>query len=175
MSKNSRSGALRSAVLPVDADNGTSLSHSIQFQSSFESQLSTRGARHVEKRLSYVYPLYFYYYFRVGFILCLVPLWVEMKEQKSMTLRRYKLQNILCTVIHILCLVSSTLDFREATAHTLKDRPGKIFEMVNLSFLTMFLLVFAKVVRSQQLTKLFEQPLPTIARKVTLNLDLIQN
>jgi len=174
MSTDNKSGTIRSKVEPNEKNTLTIRSNLNRFQSNFENQLFTRGTSNVPQRLSYVYPFYFYYYFRGAFLLCLVPFWLELKEQTNITLKRYKLHSALCAVIHISCLVLSILDFRLATAQSLKVRPGKVFEMVNFLFLTMFLLVFAKVVRSQQLTKLFEQPLPRMTRKVKLNSDFVK-
>jgi len=121
--------------------------------------------------LHYEFPFYFYYYFRVSFLLCLVPFWVDLDftEKTNLKLVTYRCQRTVCALGHITSFLYTIFDFRLQMAQSLKQRPGMIFDIACILCWDVYVILFAKVVWSKRLIKLLGHPLPRITHKVIIN------
>jgi len=134
------------------------------FQTSFENQLFTHATPKVTDIGYYDYPLYFCYYFRAAFFLCLVPFWVDITNQRNVKLVTYKFQRVLCAIVHIFSFLAWTLWFRLNAIQSI--RADKVFGMTrNLCYL-IYVVAYAKVVWSRKIVDLLEKIPPTRTHKV---------
>jgi len=166
MSAHNKSGTIRLKVQPNEKDTLTPQSNLDQFQSSFENQLFTPAAPKVTDVGYYDYPVYFCYYFRAAFFLCLVPFWVEIKDQTNVKLVTYKFQKVFCAIVHIVSFVSNILWLRYEAIHSLKERPDKIFGMTENLCYVIYVVAYAKGVGSKKIVDMLEEIPPTRTRKV---------
>jgi len=165
MSAHNKSGTIRLKVQPNE-ETLTIHSNLDRFQSSFENQTFTPATPKVTDIGYYVYPVYFCYYFRAAFFLCLVPFWVEIKDHTNVTLVKYKIQRVLCALVHIVSFLSMTLWFRWEAIHSLKEHPDKIFGMTrNLCYL-IYVVSYAKIVWCEKIVDLLQQIPPKRTYKV---------
>jgi len=173
MSKLNKSGTVRITIQPEGKNDTLSIQRNLNhFHSSFESQLFSFQETNATDRLCYDYPFYFYYYLRTAFILCLVPFWVDFKDKTNIKLVTYKFQRVLCGILNVSFLVSTILWFRLRMAKSVRDRPDKIFDVVNYSCWAVYVLVFANAMWSIKIIDLFNQPLPSImTRKVVTEIS----
>jgi len=166
MPAHNKSGTIRLKVHPNEKDTLTIQSNLDQLQSSFENQIFTPATSKVTDIGYYVYPVYFCYYFRVAFFLCLVPFWVEIKDQTNVKLVNYKIQRVLCAIVHVVSFLSLSFWFRFAANHSIKERPGKVFEMTEYLCYAMYVIAYAKVVWSGKIVDLLEEIPPRRTHKV---------
>jgi len=169
MSRSSKSRTSRVSITPEKIDRVTTIAnHVIPLQNTKENRVFTSSTVSVTERFYYEFPFYFYYYFRAAFFLCLFPFWISFKDQTKLTLVTYKLQSLLCAIVHLSTFLLTIFDFRLQVAQPIKDRPDKIFGMANYFCWAVYIAVFAKVVWSKKIITLLEQPLPTMTRKVIM-------
>jgi len=135
----------------------------------FENPLFTHVSPNITDIGDYDYPVYFYYYFRAAFFLCLVPFWVDIKEQTNVRFRTYKVQRAFCATVHISAFVLNILWFRSEAVQTIKEHPEKVFEMTRYFIYAVYVVAYAKVVWSQQINDLLQEIPPTKTRKVIQN------
>jgi len=169
MSKLNKSGLIRFTVKSNENDGVTNQNNLNSFHSSFQSddQLFTPSTSIVTERFRYDYPFLFYYYFRAAFFLCFFPFWVQFNDkQTKLKLVTYKLQRILCALVHITAFLLALFYFRWQIAEPLKKRPDKVFGMANSFCWALYILIYARVVWSTQIINLLQQPLPRLTYKV---------
>jgi len=169
MPQNNKSGTIRFTVQPREIDAVTIQSISNPFQSNFESQIFTPATPKATNIGYYDYPVYFYYYFRMAFFLCLVHFWVDSNNKTTLKLVTFKLQRVLCATVHVGSLVALVLWFRFYVNKSTKKHPDKIFEMARCIFYSFYILAYAKVVWSRKIYSLLERIPPTRTQKVILN------
>jgi len=166
MSTNNKLGPIRFKVKPRGEDKLTVQSNLNQFQNSFQSELCVPGTLKVTDILYYDYPVYFYYYFRAAFFLCLVPFWVNITEQTNVKLVTYKFQRVLCAIVYIFAFLAHTLWFRYEAIQSLKEHPEKVFGMTRHLCYLIYVVAYAKVVWSRKIVDLLQHIPPRKTHKV---------
>jgi len=170
MPSKNKSGTIRFKVQSNDQKETLTIQSNLnQSFRPFESQLFTPVSSNIRDIGDYDYPVYFYYYFRAAFFLCLVPFWVNIKEQTNVQFGTYKFQRFFCAIVHISAFVLNILWFRSEAVQSIKEHPEKVFEMTRYFIYAVYVVAYAKVVWSQQIKDLFEEIPPTRNRKVIQN------